>query len=213
MFKKNVAFFVVFAVKNNAVITSYSIHYTKLYEKLNSADTETRKELLETSAEQFQAIKLQDLEVISFPYIFIGFVLIIILVIYRLSNMPKNFDTKEPINLKATLKRFSANRRYKEGVIAQFFYVGAEVMCWTFIIHYGVRVFMAEGITEKVSEQLALKYNIYAMITFGICRFLFTYLMNYIKPGKLLKIASMVAMVFTICLMLADGRIGSYNFV
>ena len=181
--------------------------------RLNDADTETRKLLFENSPEQFEAIKVQDLDVLSSPYIAIGFILIAILIIYRLTDMPRRFDTKDPINLKATLKRFRANSRYKEGVIAQFFYVGAEVMCWTFIIHYGVRIFMAEGMSEKVSEQLALKYNIYAMISFGVFRFFFTYLMNYIKSGKLLKLVSIAAIFFTLCLMLIDGRWGIYSFI
>ncbi|NME70793.1 L-fucose:H+ symporter permease [Flammeovirga aprica] len=181
--------------------------------KLNDADTATRQGLLESNPAQFESIQLSDLDVVSSPYIFIGLVLIVLLVIYKLSNMPNHFDSKEPLNLKATLRRLKANPRYKEGVIAQFFYVGAEVMCWTFIIHYGVRVFMNEGMTEKVSEQVALQYNIYAMITFGICRFLFTYLLNYIKSGQLLKIVSLMAIGFTLLLIFIDGRWGIYSFI
>ena len=181
--------------------------------RLNDADTETRRQLFENAPEQFEAIKIQDLNIVSSPYIFIGFALIVILIVYRIYNMPRSFDSKDPMNIKATLKRFKANPRYREGVIAQFFYVGAEVMCWTFIIHYGVRIFMAEGISEKVSEQVALKHNIYAMITFGISRFFFTYLMNYIKSGKLLKMVALAAMILTLCVMLIDGRWGIYSFI
>ena len=181
--------------------------------RLNDADTETRRQLFENAPEQFEAIKIQDLNIVSSPYIFIGFALIVILIVYRIYNMPRSFDSKDPMNIKATLKRFKANPRYREGVIAQFFYVGAEVMCWTFIIHYGVRISMAEGISEKVSEQVALKHNIYAMITFGISRFFFTYLMNYIKSGKLLKMVALAAMILTLCVMLIDGRWGIYSFI
>ena len=42
------------------------------------------------------------------------------------------------LNAGATLGRLFKNKRYLEGVIAQAFYVGAQIMCWTFIIQYGV---------------------------------------------------------------------------
>ncbi|WP_044210887.1 L-fucose:H+ symporter permease [Flammeovirga sp. OC4] len=181
--------------------------------KLNDADTATRKVLFETNPEQFKSIQLSDLDVVSSPYIFIGGLLVVLIVIYYLSKMPHHFDSKTPLNIKATLKRLKANPRFKERVVAQFCYVGAEVMCWTFIIHYGVRVFMNEGMTEKEAEQIALQYNIYAMITFGICRFLFTYLLNYIKSGQLLKIVALTAISFTLSLILIDGRWGIYSFI
>ncbi|MBD0401727.1 L-fucose:H+ symporter permease [Flammeovirga sp. EKP202] len=181
--------------------------------KLNDVDTATRKVLFETNPEQFKSIQLSDLDVVSSPYIFIGGLLVVLIVIYYLSKMPHHFDSKTPLDIKATLKRLKANPRFKEGVVAQFCYVGAEVMCWTFIIHYGVRVFMNEGMTEKEAEQIALQYNIYAMITFGICRFLFTYLLNYIKSGQLLKIVALTAIGFTLSLIFIDGRWGIYSFI
>ena len=46
-------------------------------------------------------------------------------------------------------QRIFGIHHYREGVIAQFFYVGAQIMCWTFIIQYGTRYFMSEGMEEK----------------------------------------------------------------
>lgn len=84
-----------------------------------------------------------------------------------------------------TLRRIFALPRYREGVVAQFFYVGAQIMCWTFIIQYGTRIFMAEGMAEKDAEVLSQTYNIVAMVLFCLSRFICTYLLRYINTGRL----------------------------
>lgn len=90
------------------------------------------------------------------------------------------------MNLGRVLKRIWAIPRYREGVIAQFFYVGAQIMCWTFIIQYGTRVFTQTGMEEQAAEVLSQRYNIVAMAIFCVSRFICTFLMKYFSPGALL---------------------------
>lgn len=71
-------------------------------------------------------------------------------------------------------------------MIAQFFYVGAQIMCWTFIIQYGTRVFTQTGMEEQAAEVLSQRYNIVAMAIFCVSRFICTFLMKYFSPGALL---------------------------
>ena len=80
--------------------------------------------------------------------------------------------------------------RYREGVIAQFFYVGAQIMCWTFIIQYGTHLFMSPdfGMDEKSAEVLSQQYNIIAMVIFCVSRFICTFILRYLNAGKLLMI-------------------------
>lgn len=59
-------------------------------------------------------------------------------------------------------------------------------MCWTFIIQYGTRVFMEQGMGEKAVEVLSQKYNIIAMIGFCTSRFICTFILRYLNAGKLL---------------------------
>ncbi|MCH5347487.1 MAG: MFS transporter, partial [Muribaculaceae bacterium] len=100
-----------------------------------------------------------------------------------------------------------------EGVIAQFFYVGAQIMCWTFIIQYGTRVFMAEGMSEQAAEVLSQKYNIAAMIFFCLSRFICTALLRYINPGRLLAILAAVGATLTVGVIFIDGVAGLYCLV
>ncbi len=162
---------------------------------------------------QFEAMKQSDLGVLVAPYLIIGIVIVVMFLLILFARMPKNGDEDHDFNLGATLGRLLHRPRYWEGVIAQFFYVGAQIMCWTFIIQYGTRVFMAEGMTEQAAEVLSQRYNIFAMLMFIICRFVCTYLMKYIKPSKLLTVFAIGGML-TICgTIFLQNRIGLYCLV
>ena len=114
---------------------------------------------------QFNLLKDHDLSILIQPYIFLGVFCIILLLLIRLYKMPMDGDDATPKSLMLSINELLHIRNYREGVIAQFFYVGAQVTCWTFIIQYGTRVFMAEGMDEKAAEILSQKYNIYAMLS------------------------------------------------
>ncbi len=178
--------------------------------KLNPASSEERALLNDA---EFQAIKEQDLSVLISPYLIIGFVIVAMFLVIFFTKMPKNGDGNHDIRFLPTLKRIFSLKYYREGVIAQFFYVGAQIMCWTFIIHYGTRVFMAEGMSEQDAEVLSQRFNIYAMLFFIFSRFLATYLMKWLKPAKLLAIFGILAMLFTLGVMLFQDRMGVYCLV
>lgn len=163
---------------------------------------------------QFEALKNADLSVLVAPNITLGIVIAAILLCFILIPLPPCTPTATgDLSLRATVGRLLRNKTYRQGVVAQFFYVGAQIMCWTFIIQYGTRIFMAEGMTEIQAEVLSQKYNILAMISFCISRFICTYLMNYIKPQKLLTIFAIAAAILTIGVICIDGRAGLYCLV
>ncbi len=161
----------------------------------------------------FEAMKQADLNVLTGPYWIVGLVIIVMLVLILVVRMPGNADKDHEMNLGPVLKRLLHRPRYWEGVIAQFFYVGVQIMCWTFIIQYGTRVFMAEGMDERSAEVLSQKYNIAAMILFVSCRFLCTWLMKYMKPSKLLTIFAIGGMAATAGVIFLQNRLGLYCLV
>lgn len=178
--------------------------------KLNPASSDERALMDEA---QFNALKDADLGVLVNPYIAIGLVIVVMFLVIFFTKMPKNGDQNHDINFMPTLKRIFALPRYREGVIAQFFYVGAQIMCWTFIIQYGTRVFMAEGMSEQAAEVLSQRYNIYAMVFFICSRFICTYLMKYFKPAKLLAAFAVAGMIFTAGVIFFQNRYGVYCLV
>lgn len=178
--------------------------------RLHPASTAERALLDDAS---FEAMKQADLNVLTGPYWVVGLVIIVMFVLILVAKMPKNADKDHEMNIVPVLNRLLHRPRYWEGVIAQFFYVGVQIMCWTFIIQYGTRVFMAEGMDEQAAEVLSQKYNIAAMILFVTCRFLCTWLMKYLKPSKLLTIFAIGGMIATAGVIFLQNRLGLYCLV
>lgn len=178
--------------------------------KLNPMDTEERATL---SGEEFEILKQSDLSVLIGPYLAIGLVIIAIFLIILFVKMPKNGDKSKDINFIPTLKRIFGVAHYREGVITQFFYVGAQIMCWTFIIQYGTRLFMESGMDEKAAEVLSQRYNIIAMIIFCCSRFICTFILRYLNSGMLLAILAVAACCFTSGVILLQNIWGLYCLV
>lgn len=178
--------------------------------RLNPMDTAERANL---SDADFMAVKDADLTVLITPYVIIGLVILGMFLLIRFTRMPTNFDQSHEINFIPTLKRIFSIHHYREGVLAQFFYVGAQIMCWTFIIQYGTRLFMSQGMDEKAAEVLSQQYNIIAMVIFCASRFICTFILRYLNPGKLLMILAIAAGFFTIGTIVLENIAGMYCLV
>lgn len=162
---------------------------------------------------EFETVKQSDLSVLIGPYLVIGLVVLVMFIVFWVSPMPTNGDKNKDINFVPTLRRLFSISNYREGVIAQFFYVGAQIMCWTFIIQYGTRVFMAQGMGEQAAEVLSQKYNIAAMVLFCASRFICTYLLKFFNPGRLLNVLAVVAGVLTLGVIFFLNILGIYCLV
>ena len=167
----------------------------------------------ELPAEQFEIVKNHDLGVLIQPYLFLGIVVILLLVAICLVKMPKHGDIASDKSFWTAMRELLHIRNYREGVIAQFFYVGAQIMCWTFIIQYGTHIFMAEGMDEKTAEILSQKYNIIAMVFFTLSRFICTFILKYIDASRLLSILAIVAGVALSGVIMFTDRNGLYCLV
>ena len=180
--------------------------------KLNPLSTEERALL---NPEQFDAVKNADLTVLSRPYIAIGAVLVVFFVIILLlvKKQAKVQESSTDQHFGPIIKRLWQNKSYRYGVLAQFFYVGVQIMCWTFIIQYGTRVFMNEGMTEQAAEVLSQRYNIVAMAIFCVSRFICTFLLKYIHPSKLLTYLGIAGSILVLGVIFIDGRAGLYCLV
>jgi len=178
--------------------------------RLNPMSSAERAKL---SDAEFEAVKAADLSVLTTPYMAIGAVIVAMLLVILFTRMPRIGDQNHDVHPLATLHRIVHIKHYREGVVAQFFYVGAQIMCWTFIIQYGTRVFMAEGMTEQEAEILSQQFNIYAMLLFICSRFIATYLMKYVKPARLLAAFGILGMLFTAGVIVLQNRWGVYCLV
>lgn len=155
------------------------------------------------------AIRLHDLEVIRNPYVILGcvvvFMFLLIALFVKTSKKTEEEQSAPKAKFTHSVKRLFGNRIYREGVIAQVFYVATQIMTWTFIIQYADRL----GI-NKATAQL---YNIVAMGMFLCGRFISTFLMKYINSRMLLMVFALCAMVTNAGTILIDGIAGLYCLV
>ena len=153
-------------------------------------------------------IRLHDLAIIRDPYVALGIVVLIVFLIVAFKKMPAIAGTggqgaSAPAS--HSLRRLWHNRHYCEGVLAQMFYVAAQIMVWTFIIQYADRL----GINKATAQN----YNIFAM-SLALCgRFVATGLMRRVNPRRLLMIFGIGASLCTLGTILIDGIAGLYCLV
>ena len=140
-----------------------------------------------SEAEKAQ-IRVHDLEQIRNAYVTLGVAVVVVLIVIAITKMPS--VTGEGKKEKGTLRRLWSNVDYREGVIAQLFYVGAQIMTWTFIIQYADNL----GIDKATAQ----KYNIVAMGMFLTFRFISTFLMKYVNSRKLLALFGVCAGLCTL---------------
>ena len=151
-------------------------------------------------------IRLHDLAVIRDPYVMLGIVVLLIFIVIALKKMPStSIADEQQDSAKNTLQRLCKNVVYREGVVAQMFYVAAQIMVWTFIIHYADNL----GIDKATAQN----YNIVAMSMFLCSRFISTFLMKYVNSRLLLTIFGMGAMVCTLGTICIVGQAGLYCLV
>ena len=160
------------------------------------------------AAEQ-ATIRTHDLNLISGPYIALGVLVLAILLIVALSKMPKKKD-EVSLPIGATFRKLLKNKRYYEGVITQAFYVGCQIMCWTFIFQY-----VDNLNTNRPDDQqlVATWYNMAAMVAFLFGRAGSTFLLKYINAGKLMFIYALTGIALILGTILLPGISGLYCLV
>jgi len=171
---------------------------------LTSVPAETLASLTASAGTQLAEIRQSDLNVIIGPYTILGIVVLGALVVFAVARLPRiRGEDDNALNLGPTLARLGKNKKYLEGVVAQAFYVGAQIMCWTFIIQYGVN----ELGLEKATAQ---NYNIVAMTVFVSSRFVCTFLLKFFSPGGLLMTLALGGLGLVAGAIIIHGMLGLY---
>ena len=150
-------------------------------------------------------IKTSDLLVIRDPYVILGLVLIGVFILFAIIKMPQSKDENAMPNISNTFLALAKDRDYVLGLLAQILYVGAQIMCWTYIYQY------AEGIgMDSVS---AGYFQMVAFVLFTVGRAVGTYLLRFMNSGKLLMYFALSAMVFVLGTVFINSTTGLYSLV
>jgi FHS family L-fucose permease-like MFS transporter len=160
------------------------------------------------SAEQEAAMSPQQLNdylqheasSVQLPFLVIGVVVLLVAILLIRTPLP---EIEEQEAVETTQKPLFKEKNLMLGVLAQFFYVGAQVCVSSFFIRFSYQV---AGIQEK-SAALFLSA---ALLGFMIGRFIGTFLMKYIAPSKLLALYSIINFFLLILAVMLHGKFSVY---
>ncbi|MDR1811087.1 MAG: L-fucose:H+ symporter permease [Prevotella sp.] len=160
--------------------------------RLDTATEADRIALRDTNPDALAVIQQSDLDIVSGPYLILGFVVFVFFIIFGLSKLPATQTAESGrYTIKQTLEILLGNRRYLLSVVAQMFYVGVQIMVWTFIIQYA-------GNELGMPKDIAQGYNMVAMAIFVSSRFICTFLLKYFRPSQLLTTLAIAGGLFTL---------------
>lgn len=150
-------------------------------------------------------IRTNDLMVIRDPYVMLGLVVIGLGIVIGIAKMPENKTNNGSLDFWPSMKRLFRKPQFVEGAVAQMFYVGAQIMVWTYIYQY------AEVL--GIDNASAVNYAYTALILFLVGRWICTFLLRYLKSAKLLLYFSILAGLFTLGAIFLPGMPGLYSLV
>lgn len=163
--------------------------------KLNTAEAVDRTNM---DPEALAAIQADELAGVVSTYVGVALFLVLVWFVIRAVRMPVASEETEKDGVIGGFKRLSKNKNYVRGVMAQFFYVGAQIGVWSFTIRYVM--------TElNVMESGASDYYLISLVLFAGSRFLFTILMKYFKPSILLAVSSLIAIMLSFVVIYGTG--------
>lgn len=135
---------------------------------------------------------------ISGTYAALGLVLLGILVVMLFARMPSGKDDDRSDCVGASFRRLLSNRLYRRGVVAQFFYVGAQIGVWSFTIRL---------VMQETGRLEAAASSIYLISIVGHClsRFIYTGLMRWFSPSRLLTFGGVMSALLSLTVVLSAG--------
>jgi FHS family L-fucose permease-like MFS transporter len=155
----------------------------------------------------FSSIQQSDLHTISIPYVALGFVILAFFILFAVSKLPKIVSANAGrYTVGQTFCHLLKNKRYVFAVLTQFFYVGVQIMVWTFIIQYA-------ELELGMAKSTAQGYNMIAMGLFVSGRFICSFLLKYYKPSWLLLTLACGSCVFTLGTISLHNIFGLYCLV
>ena len=150
-------------------------------------------------------IRSSDLIVIRNPYVVLGLFVIGMFFIILFYKMPETKNNDKIKGLKKIIISLTKNYKYIGGVFAQTLYVGAQIMCWTYIYQY------SEGI--GINAEKAANFQFIAFILFFIGRGTGTFLLKYIRSNDLMLIFAVMASIFSFGTIFNQGYFGLYCLI
>lgn len=179
---------------------------TFILPKVNPATDAEREVLAATDPAALETIQRAELSAVMGPYVTMALVLLILWLAIAFTRMPAASDLSKRIDFLPSLRRLFRNNHYAFGVVAQFFYVAAQICVWTFLIQYATLVL---GFTEESAGW----YLQASILIFLVFRFICTALMRVIRPSAMLLVMAALAAALALYAIAVPGLSGLWAIV
>ncbi|MEY2596080.1 MAG: hypothetical protein RL634_914 [Bacteroidota bacterium] len=136
---------------------------------------------------------------VKMPYLSLGIFLLAIAVLFLVNNFPELKEEEDDNQEKGSLSSAIKHKHLVWAVIAQFFYVGAQVCVTSFFIRMAIA---GGGVDEKTAGYYLSVYG----ILFMIGRFAGSAIMRYVAPQKLLSLYAAVCILLSFVAIKTDGQ-------
>ena len=198
------------ARKNDPNVEAYVKEVTSEGTSIDKALVDFREgKITSYQGMSYPELQKEDLNLVSSTYMTLGIIVIFTLAVFLVCKLPstsKSDDDTHSLDFGATVKRLFTNGRYVGGVVTQMFYVGAQIMIWTFIIQYAENELGMDNAT-------AGKHQIAALVLFLSFRFICTAFLKYVSPGKLLAVLALGGILTTLGAIYLTGMPGLYSLM
>ena len=170
-------------------------------------NTISDEKILSLTPDELNIFYSELFEKVKLPYALIGIILVIVAALFIFTKFPvhnKKGDQKS--NSGISMKDLLLYPQLTGGIIAQFFYVGAQVCVSSFFIVYARNV-------AGLSEYEATNYLGLLLLSFMLGRYAGTFLMRYIQPEKLLAAYALINILLMLVVVFAGGKVSLAAFI
>jgi len=140
------------------------------------------------------------------PYLIIAVIVFLLVALFFVTKLPEGENNDSDTNHSFSFNVFR-HRHVKWAVIAQFFYVGAQVCVGSFFIRF------SKYVMDMPEKEAAFKWGSIAMVGFMVGRFTGTFFMKYIKPEKLLGLYALINIILLTVATFTHGSPAVYALV
>jgi MFS transporter, FHS family, L-fucose permease len=159
----------------------------------------TPAELAAMSPARIDAYRATEALAVQAPYLGLAAVVILLTVLVAILRFPKIEEATHSYDDVAH-KPIWSFRHLRWAVVAQFFYVGAQVTVWSYFINFAQDL-------SGVGEKAAAHYLGISLMAFMIGRFAGTALMRFVAPPRLLMFYGIAAALLCAVAMATSGMV------
>ncbi|WP_129777894.1 L-fucose:H+ symporter permease [Peristeroidobacter soli] len=169
----------------------------------------TQAELAAMSQAQLAAFQAGEAQSVQMPYLIVAAVVLSWAALVAITKFPPQAQAPQPddperLSMRQSIAALALRGHFIFGVVAQFFYVGAQVGVWSFMIRY------AQAEVPGMGEKTAAGYLTASLLCFMIGRFVGTALMSRFSPTRLMATFAAINICLTLVAVFAGGQLGLY---